>query len=219
MAETWGATPDWPGGDSFQTFGDVVDRATEMFRKEALPDPRNLAIRIYRARRGPARYHAPLPDADELSPDEEVERVFDMLTEVAWGRPIAYSVGWTGFRNLAIYTDRRALIPRPETEGLVELALARVRTGVAADIGTGSGAIALSLAQEGAFDQVIGCDLSREALVLARRNGRATGLKVSWRLGDLLAPLRGRPVDLLVSNPPYLSVLEYDALDEMVRNW
>ncbi|HRP07608.1 MAG TPA: hypothetical protein PLL69_03880 [Gemmatimonadales bacterium] len=55
--------------------------------------------------------------------------------------------------------------------------------------------------------------------MLARRNGRATGLKVSWRLGDLLEPLRGRKVDLLVSNPPYLSVLEYDELDISVKEW
>jgi release factor glutamine methyltransferase len=101
----------------------------------------------------------------------------------------------------------------------VELALHRVREGVAADIGTGTGAIALSLAHEGDFAKVIGTDLSREALVLARRNGRHTGLKVSWRMGDLVAPLRGQPVDLLVSNPPYLSVLEFDKLDHTVRDW
>jgi release factor glutamine methyltransferase len=135
------------------------------------------------------------------------------------GEPLAYVTGWTGFRHLVLATDRRALIPRPETERLVELALARVRTGVAADIGTGTGAIALSLAHEGDFTRVIGTDIAEDALTLARENGVRTGLAVSWRVGDLVAPLAGEAVDLVVSNPPYLTRAEVREVDPSVGEW
>ena len=71
----------------------------------------------------------------------------------AAGEPLAHATGWIGFRHLTLRADRRALIPRPETEGVVDLLLRRVRTGRVADIGTGSGCIALSLVQEGSFEQ------------------------------------------------------------------
>ncbi|HEX5632482.1 MAG TPA: HemK family protein methyltransferase, partial [Gemmatimonadales bacterium] len=124
-----------------------------------------------------------------------------------------------GFRRLDLRSDRRALIPRPETEGLVDLALARVREGVAADVGTGTGCLALSLRQEGGFHEVIGVDVSAEALALAALNAALTGLAVRWVEGDLCGPLADHSVDLLVSNPPYLTRAEYEALDGAVRAW
>lgn len=141
-----------------------------------------------------------------------------LVARLADGEPLAYVTGWTGFRHLEVRTDRRALIPRVETEGLVELALGRVRHGVAADIGTGSGAIALSLVDEGSFARVYGVDASADALGLARENGERLGLPVQWELGDLVGPIP-EPIDLLVSNPPYLTEDEYDALDRSVRDF
>lgn len=132
--------------------------------------------------------------------------------------PRAYVTGRIGFRHIDLACDARALIPRPETEGLVALALSKVSTGRAADIGTGTGAIALSLASEGQFTEVIGTDASADALALARENGRRTGLAVTWREGDLVGPL-AEPVDLLVSNPPYLTDAEYSALESAVKEW
>jgi release factor glutamine methyltransferase len=205
--------------EDYSTFGVLLQRAIGMLQDEGLPEPRRLALQVFRSLRGAERYSAPLPAADTVIENEEMWRFLGAVEDLMYGRPLAYCVGWTGFRHLILFTDDRALVPRPETEGLVELALARVREGVAADIGTGSGAIALSLAHEGRFAKVIGSDISRDALVLARRNGRHTKLKVSWRQGDLLAPLRGEKVDLLVSNPPYLSVLEYDKLTHEVKEW
>jgi release factor glutamine methyltransferase len=124
-----------------------------------------------------------------------------------------------GFRHLTLRSDRRALIPRPETEGLVELVLARAPGGRVADIGTGSGCIALSLATEGVYDQVVGIDLSAEALGLAEENRRLTGAHVELVRADLCAPLGPGSVDALVSNPPYLTESEYAALDASVRDW
>ena len=137
----------------------------------------------------------------------------------AAGEPLAHVAGWAGFRHLTLRSDRRALIPRPETEGLVELVLALAPGGQVADIGTGSGCIALSLATEGAYDQIVGIDLSAEALTLAEENRRLTGARVDLVRGDLCAPLRPGSLDALVSNPPYLTESEYAALDPSVRDW
>ena len=115
--------------------------------------------------------------------------------------------------------DRRALIPRPETEGLVELVLARVRGGRVADVGTGTGCIALSLATEGTYAQVVGIELSSDALALAAENRRETGADVSLVRGDLTHTLPPESFDALVSNPPYLTTGEYAALDRSVRDW
>jgi release factor glutamine methyltransferase len=127
--------------------------------------------------------------------------------------------GWVGFRHLTLRCDRRALIPRPETEGLVELVLARVATGRVADVGTGSGCIALSLATEGRYDEVVGLDLSGEALGLADENRRLVGARVALLRADLCDGLRPGSLDALVSNPPYLTAQEYANLDRSVRDW
>jgi release factor glutamine methyltransferase len=137
----------------------------------------------------------------------------------AAGEPFAHVSGWAGFRHLTLRSDRRALIPRPETEGLVELVLARVPAGRVADVGTGSGCIALSLAAEGRYDEVVGIDVSADALGLADENRRLMGARVALVRGDLCGPLRPESLDALVSNPPYLTAGEYAALDPAVRDW
>ena len=137
----------------------------------------------------------------------------------ARGEPLSYVTGWTGFRLLKLRIDRRALIPRPETEGLVELLLERVGGGRVADVGTGSGCIALSLATEGRYDRVIAIDRSPAALALAAVNRELVGAPVTLVRGDLTAPLRSRSLDGLVSNPPYLTATEYSDLDTSVAGW
>jgi release factor glutamine methyltransferase len=103
----------------------------------------------------------------------------------------------------------------------VDLVLERVRSGKVADLGTGSGCLALSLAQEGDFSCVVGVDCSSEALELARLNQSRLRMesRVSIVKGDLCAPLEPGAWDALVSNPPYLTVSEYEALDACVREW
>jgi release factor glutamine methyltransferase len=143
---------------------------------------------------------------------------------VARGVPFAYAVGRAAFRHLTLAVDERVLIPRPETELLVDLVLAEAPAGgTVVDVGTGSGAIALALATEGRFSRVIATDVSLDALAVARGNaGRLAGAAhapVELRHGSLLAPLAGERVAAVVSNPPYIAFEEALALPASVRDW
>jgi release factor glutamine methyltransferase len=139
------------------------------------------------------------------------------------GAPFAYAVGRSAFRNLTLHVDERVLIPRQETEMLVDEILTRERTGLAIDIGTGSGAIALALASEGGFDRVIGTDVSSGAVTVARANGErlasSLAAPVEWREGALLAPVAGERARVIASNPPYVAFDEAITLPESVRDW
>jgi release factor glutamine methyltransferase len=152
--------------------------------------------------------------ASELAAPDVIERAREAARKRRAGMPLGYAVGKAPFRNLTLRVDERVLIPRPETEVLVDLVLAECRTGTVVDLGTGSGAIALALATEGAFDRVIGTDVSTDALVVAATN---VGHRVALRQGSWLAPLKGIGAQAIVSNPPYISF--EDALDASVRDW
>ena len=127
--------------------------------------------------------------------------------------PLAYVLGEWGFRRLTLRTDRRALVPRPETEIVVERCLELLR-GLpeprVLDVGTGTGAIALAIADEHAGARVTALDRSAEALALAFENAQEQGLEVELVEGDATAGLPPGPWDLVVSNPPY--VLEGEEL-------
>ena len=127
--------------------------------------------------------------------------------------PVAYIVGAKGFRRLELRVDRRVLIPRPETEHLVEAALALPRGARVVDVGTGSGAVALALKHERPDLVMFATDVSADALDVARANARRLGLDVSFVLGDLTA---GLEVDAVVSNPPYVE-RHADLMPEMMR--
>jgi release factor glutamine methyltransferase len=132
--------------------------------------------------------------------------------------PVAYILGTKGFRSIDLAVDPRVLIPRPETEHLVEAVLDLPRGARVCDVGTGSGAIALSIADEHPGARVVAVDRSAAALGLARENLARTGLagRIELRHGDLLDGVRG-PFDLVVSNPPYVSPEEYESLQPEIR--
>lgn len=205
-----------PMVDAPATIAALAAQGAQILGRAAIDDPRREALRLWTDLSLPGSY---LTARDAPVPVDDAARYLVAVARRAAGEPMAYVSGWTGFRHLTLRCDRRALIPRPETEGLVDLALSRVAAGVAVDIGTGSGAVAISLAQEGKFDEVLGVDISADALALARENGAAAGTVVTWLEGDLTAPLAGRRVDLVVSNPPYLSDAEYDTLPPSVRDY
>lgn len=116
--------------------------------------------------------------------------------------PVAYITGSKGFRHLDLHVDARVLIPRPETEHLVEAALDLPRGARVVDVGTGSGAVALALKDERPDLEVHATDVSEDALHVAYGNARRLGLQVTFHLGDLLARIPA--VDAVVSNPPYV---------------
>ncbi|MEX2212099.1 MAG: HemK/PrmC family methyltransferase [Gaiellaceae bacterium] len=134
--------------------------------------------------------------------------------------PLAYVLGEWGFRRLVLRTDSRALVPRPETEIVVERCLA-VLAGTGEprvlDVGVGSGAIALALADELPRARVTGVDASPAALALARENAERLGLAVELREGGFEAAAEGW--DLVVSNPPYVSPAEIETLEPEVHDW
>jgi release factor glutamine methyltransferase len=160
------------------------------------------------------QHDRPLTDAERTAARELVQR--RGLRE-----PLAYVLGDWDFRRLTLKTDRRALVPRPETEIVVERCLALL-AGIEAprivDVGTGTGAIALALKQERPDAVVVATDVSAEALALAQENAEANDLEIELVEGDLLAGVAG-PLDLIVSNPPYVGAEEIDALEPEVRDW
>jgi release factor glutamine methyltransferase len=153
-----------------------------------------------------------------------VGRFEGLVADRRRGVPLQYLERTVQFGPLELATDRRALIPRPETERLWELVVAEMdgdRPQVIVDLCTGSGNLALALKHAFPAAVVYGTDASVDALSLARENEDLTGLAVSWSEGDLFEPLpsglRGH-VDVVVSNPPYVAASEFDGLPAEVRD-
>ena len=118
--------------------------------------------------------------------------------------PVAYILGTKGFRTIDLLVDPRVLIPRPETEHLVEAGLELPQGARVADVGTGSGAVALALKAERPDLEVVATDASAEALAVARANAQRLGLELELLEGDLLEPVEGQ-LDAVLSNPPYVA--------------
>jgi release factor glutamine methyltransferase len=157
---------------------------------------------------------------DELA-SEHLLRLRPLVDRRRAREPLAHILGEWGFRRLTLKVDPRVLIPRPETEVLVERCLERL-AGISEprvlDVGVGSGAVALALADEHPGAEVLGVDRSGDALAVARENLERLAVdgRIELRRGDLLGGIAG-PFDLVVSNPPYVSPEEYEALQPEIR--
>src|ERR1035438_2096211 len=143
----------------------------------------------------------------------ECEQTYASLIEQRLqGAPVAYLTGTREFWSLALRVTSAVLVPRPETEVLVELALQRLprdRSRSVLDMGTGSGAIALAIASERPRSRVTGVDISPPALEVAIQNSRDLGLsRIDWRLGSWFAPVPGERFDMIVANPPYVAAAD-----------
>jgi release factor glutamine methyltransferase len=154
---------------------------------------------------------------DKPLEEAELAAFRELIRRRLAGEPIAYLTGAQEFWSLPLRVDPRVLVPRRDTETLVEVALRRA-PGAAriADVGTGSGAVALALAKERPGAEILATDASDDALAVARANSEALGLPLRLLTGDLLAPLAGA-FDLIVSNPPYVPTGDLAGLPPEVR--
>ncbi|MGI5867968.1 MAG: peptide chain release factor N(5)-glutamine methyltransferase [Kiritimatiellia bacterium] len=211
-----------------RTVGWIVDASADFLGRRGVESPRlaaeHLAARLLKcprldlhARRGFAM------------PPALVDAMRRGVTRVGSGEPLQHVLGQWGFRSLVLKTDRRALVPRPETEGLVQLLLdcaplRAVREPRIIDYGTGSGCIALSIASEMPSAKLIGLDTSDDALALAQENAAALGLadRVAFLnpdtvdLADVLDP---GSIDAVISNPPYIPTEACARLADNVRRF
>ncbi|OZB58357.1 MAG: protein-(glutamine-N5) methyltransferase, release factor-specific [Lysobacterales bacterium 14-68-21] len=177
--------------------GDATRRLGERVDAEAL---------LQHALRRPASWL--VAHADDVLSLADEQTFAALVQRRLAGEPVAYIIGRRGFWSLELEVTPATLIPRPETELLVELALARLpedRAASVADLGTGSGAIALAIGTERPQARIFAVDASADALEVARRNARRLCIpNVGFVEGDWLAPLAGLRFDLIVSNPPYI---------------
>jgi release factor glutamine methyltransferase len=205
------------------TIGEMLDAlADELGRATGMP-ARQEARDLIAAVLGQPKFW-PTAHRDEPLAPATLVAVSEAAERLKRGMPFQYAVRRADFRSLTLYVDERVLIPRPETELLVELVLAATAgAGRVADVGTGSGAIALSLAAEGRYDKVIATDISSDALTVSRHNLRAIPAErrglVEFRAGSWCAPLAGESLGALVANPPYIAPAEAGELPDLVRNW
>jgi release factor glutamine methyltransferase len=203
--------------------GSLFDELAQQLAGEGVPPARSDARDLIAAMLDKPRFWPSANQALELAP-EITDAIRTAGANLARGMPLQYAVGKAAFRHLNLHVDQRVLIPRPETEMLVEMVLGLAgHGGTIADIGTGSGAIALALASEGKFDRVIATDLSPDALAVAEGNLASIPAEkrslLEFRQGDLLEPLAGISLRAVVSNPPYISPLEKGDLPAGVREW
>ncbi len=201
---------------------EALDVAAAELAEAGCPSPRVDAEWLLAEALSVSRSELQADGARELSP--EIAAGFRRAIERRAARePLAYILGEWGFRRLELRVDSRVLIPRPETEVLVERSLALL-AGIdrprVLDIGVGSGAVALAIADEHAGAQVVATDRSADALAVAEENRARVGLdgRVELVEGEVFAGVDG-PFDLVVSNPPYVESADLDSLDPEVRDY
>ena len=217
-------TPFFPTTLPIGTIGDLLAGCASMLESEGVGDAQREAREIVAAVLDVPKFWAAANSVADASPDVAIA-VIRAAMQRAIGAPLAYAVGRAAFRHLTLEVDDRVLIPRVETEILVERVLERCEPGplLVADVGTGSGAIALSLAFERTFGRVFATDISLDCIEVAAANAASLAkvLKspVEFRHGSLLAPLKGEKLHAVVSNPPYVSFAELAALPADVRDW
>lgn len=203
-----------------QTLLETLRKAEDFLGKKGLPRAKLEAGLLFAGVLGLRRLDLFL-QFERLLTAEEVDRLRAATLRRAQREPLQHILGTAPFRNLILKSDRRALIPRPETEELVDLALGLFPTDQSIrvlDLGTGTGAIALSIAQERPSWKIEAVDASDDALALARENAAALGLadRVAFAKSDWFSAVTDA-YDLLVANPPYLTEAEVASAEPEVR--
>jgi release factor glutamine methyltransferase len=205
------------------TIADAVTTSADFLSRKGVPSPRVDAEHLVAKALGVSRLDLYL-QYDRTLTEAEVAECRELVRRRGTREPLAYILGEWGFRRLTLKVDSRGLIPRPETEVVVErclVLLEGVEGPAALDVGTGTGAIALAVADERPDAMVTAIDVSAEALALARENVERTAVaeRVLLLEHDLAEGLPGGPYDLVVSNPPYVEPDELATLQPEVRDW
>jgi len=199
---------------------DLIQRISEEFKKAEIPTPLLDAEIIVAHVTGVDRYKL-ITVPDSVVSGSSLRMIDDLTGRRLRGEPVAYLIGRKEFYSLDFIVDNRVLIPRPETELLVDLAIYYApRDGTVLDIGTGSGAIAVAVKHNRSDLSVTATDLSGEALEVASANvSRLLGAgTVDLRQGDLFAPVQDMLFDVILSNPPYIGHRERNDLQKEVLN-
>lgn len=202
----------------------MLEWATDFFEKKNIPDPRHSIEWLLAETLDIKRLDLYLKYDRPLSPDE-LDTLRPLVKRRANHEPLQYIVGFTDFMNARISVNEQVLIPRLETEQLVEIILdnhSDEKNLSAIDLGTGSGCIPIALKMERPAWKVSGIDISAAALEVARTNAEQNEVDVSFSEGDILSPETIRvelPVDLIVSNPPYIAPDEKKTLEPQVREY
>ena len=208
-------------------WGEILGLSAAYLQRQNVPDAQVaaelLAARLLKCGRGFLASHE-----QEAVPEPLLEAMRRGLARLVKGEPVQYVLGEWDFRTLTLTCDRRALIPRPETEELVERVVRHVRAEwldadarpFIVDVGTGSGCIILSLATEIARGIFLGTDISSDAIALAQENAARCGLadKVRFAVADGLDEFDPESIDVIVSNPPYIAHAECETLDPRVKD-
>ena len=211
------------------TWNEIISKSSDYLGTKGVPDARVaselLAARLLRLGRGMLA-----GEMEKEVPEKCVEAMRRGMARLVKGEPIQYVLGEWDFRTLTLKCDRRALIPRPETEELVTRVLEylnteaqRHREHLIVDVGTGTGAIVLSLAKEcGGNNAFLGTDVSEDAIALAKENAERCGLadRVKFAVMDGLDEFdEPQCVDVIVSNPPYIESAVCETLDPRVKDF
>ena len=208
---------------------EVIALAADYLQRRNVPDPQIaaelLAARLLKCGRGFLVSHM-----EKCAPEPFLEAMRRGMARLSRGEPVQYVLGEWDFRALTLKCDRRALIPRPETEELVGRVLGHLgreyggkdaQRPFVVDVGTGSGCIILSIAKEFGRGVFLGTDISAEAISLARENAALCGMgdAVRFAVSDGLDEFDPESVDVIVSNPPYIATADCETLDPRVRDY
>ncbi|WP_188204064.1 peptide chain release factor N(5)-glutamine methyltransferase [Desemzia incerta] len=159
---------------------------------------------------------------NEEMPSDSKRQLIEDVAEHGGGRPIQHILGYEWFYDLKLKVTHDTLIPRPETEEIVDKFLQQTKQDDSLkvlDIGTGTGAIAIVAKKQRPNDDVTGTDLSPKALAVAKENAEANGVAVRFLEGDLTAPVKGEKFDVILSNPPYIGEHEKNVMDQSVLDY
>lgn len=201
-----------------KTIGEVIKLSTEFLQERKITPPRRTAEELLSHVLQLKKMDLYL-QFDKPIVEKELNIIREMLKRCGKLEPVEYITGVVEFFKCKIQVDPRVLIPRPETEILVEMISKEKPSGILWDVCTGSGCIGIALKKAHPELSVTLSDISQDAIALAKENAKRNEVDVQVLQGDLLTPFKGQKADWIICNPPYISELEYSALDPSVRDF